>query len=66
MTTTNFTPEQLEAWKAYERVRKGGRYNMFDPRARKATKLSGDEYSFVMHNFSELKAAVEKSPNASS
>lgn len=28
-----FTVEQLNKWKAYERVRVGGRYNMFDPRA---------------------------------
>ena len=61
MTAQMFTAKQLNDWKAYERTRKGGRFNMFDPRARRSTGLSGDEYSFVMHNFSELKIAVESS-----
>ena len=56
---TNFTADDLKNWKAYERVRKGGRYNMFDPRARIAARLSPAQYSFVMKNFTELKAAVE-------
>ena len=59
MPTTNFTPKQLENWKSYERVRKGGRYNMYDPRARRLTGLNGDEYSFTMANFGILKATVE-------
>jgi hypothetical protein len=59
MATTNFTPKQLSDWKAYERVRKSGRYNMFDPRARRLTGLIGNDYSFVMDNFTELKAAIE-------
>lgn len=56
----NFTPDDLKDWKAYERVRKSGRFNMYDPRARQATKLSGERYSFVMKNFTELKMAVEE------
>lgn len=59
---TQFTPQQLADWKAYERVRKGGRWNMFDPRARRAASLSEDKYSFVMDNYSELKLAVETPP----
>jgi hypothetical protein len=54
-----FTPQQLKDWKAFERVRKSGRYNMYDPRARRATKLSSGRYSFVMQFFTELKSAVE-------
>jgi len=57
--TPTFTADDLDDWKSYERVRKGGRYNMFDPRARRATGLSGERYSFVMKHFSKLKAAVE-------
>jgi len=53
-----FTKEQLTDWKAYERVRSGGRYNMFDPRARQATGMSGERYSFTMTNYSALKEAV--------
>ncbi|MGP1666938.1 MAG: hypothetical protein ACTS5I_13695, partial [Rhodanobacter sp.] len=54
-----FTKEQLRDWKTYERVRAGGRYNMFDPRARLATGLGPEKYSFVMGNYDELKTAVE-------
>jgi hypothetical protein len=59
VTTHSFTPQQFVDWKAYEKVRKGGRWNMFDPRARRATKLSPERYLFVMTNYSELKAVVE-------
>lgn len=55
-----FTPEQITHWKRYEKVRRSGRWNMFDPRARQATGLSDEEYSFVLENFSELKEAAEK------
>lgn len=52
-----FTDEQLADWRAYEKVRKSGRFNMFDPRARLATRLSADRYSFVVGNFEKLKDA---------
>jgi hypothetical protein len=55
---TPYTPAQIADWRAYERVRKGGKYNMFDPRARRATGLSGDDYSFVMRNYSALRTAA--------
>lgn len=54
-----FTEDQLSDWDDYESIRQSGAYNMLDPRARLATGLSGDEYRFVMHNYSALKAAVE-------
>lgn len=54
-----FTPDDLKDWKAFERVRKSGRYNMYDPNARRATKLNPERYSFVMKNFTELKMAAE-------
>lgn len=55
----NFTNQQMADWRAYERVRKSGAFNMYDPRARRATGLSGERYSFVMNNYSELKEAVQ-------
>ena len=55
-----FTASDLEDWKSYERVRLGGRWNMYDPRARQAAGLSGERYSFVMNNYSALKEAAEK------
>jgi len=55
-----FSANQLSQWKAYEKVRRSGQFNMFDPRAKRATGLSADAYSFVMENYSELKAAIAK------
>jgi len=56
---TQFTEQQLKNWRAFEDVRSGGYYNMFDPRARQATGLSSEDYVFVTRNFSELKKAVQ-------
>ena len=38
----------------YERVRRSGLYNMFDPNARALTGLSKEDYVWVMENYSEL------------
>lgn len=54
-----FTAEQLANWALYEEVRRVGKYNMLDSRARELTGLSQDEYFFVLDNYSELKAAYE-------
>ena len=54
-----FSPQQLENWKAFEHVRKGGKYNMFDSGAQKATKLSEEEFMFSLKHYIELKAVVE-------
>jgi hypothetical protein len=56
----NFTEDQLADWLKYEEVRQSGTWNMYAPQARAATGLSKEEYLFVMHNYSELKEAVEK------
>ena len=55
-----FTNQQLQNFKKYVRVQMGGRYNMFDPRARAATGLDKDEYVFVMENYDKLKEASKK------
>ena len=55
-----FTNEQIKRWKAYEKVRASGRYNMFDPRARRAAMLSEEEFTFVIKNYSGLKAAASE------
>jgi len=49
-----FTEEDHAAFSAYETVRQQGKWNMFDPRARKATKLSVERYRFVVGNYSQL------------
>lgn len=56
--TDEFTKQQIEAWRSYERVRQRGAYNMFDPRARKAARLSQEDYLFCMKHFSALKDAA--------
>ena len=55
-----FTNEQIKRWKAYEKVRASGRYSMFDPRARRAALLSEEEFTFVIKNYSALKAAASE------
>lgn len=55
-----FTFIQINNWRKYEKVRAGGRWNMFDPHARQATGMTRDEYIFCMEHYSELKEAAEK------
>ena len=52
-----FTKEQILDFNAFEEVRKSGRFNMFDPNARRVSGLEKEEYRFVMKNYSELKEA---------
>jgi hypothetical protein len=54
-----FTAKQLQDFKAYRKVQMGGKYNMFDPRAVRATKLADTEYSFVMKNYVALQKEVD-------
>jgi hypothetical protein len=55
-----FSPEQIRHYMAYEKVRKSGAYNMFDPRARRKSGLDKSEYRFVMKNFSALREQCEQ------
>jgi hypothetical protein len=55
-----FTAKQLKDFKAYLKVQMGGRWNMFASQAQQATGLTRAEYIFVMENYSELKAEVDK------
>ena len=52
------TPQQIADWRAYERVRVGGKYNMFDGRARRATGLSEEDYLYCLKNYSSLREAA--------
>ena len=54
-----FTAKQISDWHRYEKVRQSGRWNMFDPRARRATGMSQERYTFVMRNFVALLEAAE-------
>lgn len=49
------TSEKAKAcYLAYEKVRRSGLYNMFDPNARALTGLSKEDYVWVMENYNEL------------
>lgn len=54
-----FTEADLDNWRAYERVRQSGRFNMFDPRARAMTGMSKEEWLFCMKHYSELKEQAD-------
>lgn len=53
------TAEQVENWKAYEEVRQGGQFNMYDPNARMLTGLERAEYRYCMEHYDTLKAQAE-------
>lgn len=48
--------DEKQKFLTYERVRREGKYNMFDPNARMLTGLSKEDYIWVMNNYSELNA----------
>lgn len=54
-----FTKEQLEHFRKYERVRSSGRYNMWDSRAVIATGLTQEQYVYVMGAYDQLREQVE-------
>lgn len=53
------TEQELANFKAYERVRQSGKWNMFSREAQLATGLDRDEYIFVMKNYESLQAQAE-------
>jgi hypothetical protein len=57
--TMTYTEKEIDNWRDYEEVRQSGLYNVFDSQARASTGLTKDEYFFVMHNYTELKAAAQ-------
>lgn len=58
-----FTPQQLNNWRAFESVRESGAFNMLDPRAQLVSMIPKDEYRFVLSNYDALKAAVNAERN---
>ena len=50
----SFTPEQLQQYARFERVRKSGRFNMWAPQAAAAARLTPEEQVFVIDNFEAL------------
>ena len=58
--TKTFTPEQLKNFAQYVRIQRGGRFNMFDPNARKMTSQSTAEWVFNMEHYEALEAAAKE------
>lgn len=54
-----FTEAQIAAYRAYEKARSSGKFDMLDQRALVATGLSRDTYVFVMDNYDELRKNAE-------
>ena len=44
----------------YKKIQKGGKYNMFDIRAREMTDLSKDEWNTIMQDYEKLNKAWGK------
>lgn len=59
-----FTTQQIQNWRAYEKVRATGQWNMFDRAAVQATGLSRDGFLFAIENYSALaeQAETQKEP----
>jgi len=57
---TEFTPKQLQHFKAYRKVQESGRYNMMADAnaAMQDAGLTRDEYMFVIRNYSSLAAVA--------
>lgn len=47
-------PTDEEMFRAYEDVRMSGDYNMLDSRARIKSGLTGEQYLYVMKNYTRL------------
>lgn len=46
--------KQKEQLERYELVRQQAHYNMLDPRARQLTRLTKEQYAYIIKNYSEL------------
>jgi len=55
-----FTQEDIDDWKRYEKVRRKGKWNMFDPGAQRATGLTSERYMFCLKNYTDLKERAGK------
>lgn len=53
-----FTRRQIADWRAFEKVRQRGAWNMFSREAREAAGLRREECLFVMRHYTALKEAA--------
>jgi hypothetical protein len=59
--TMAFSPRQVADWRAFEKVRVSGAWNMFSLEAREAAGLRREECLFVIQHYAALKAAALES-----
>lgn len=64
-TEAKFSKTQLNNWWSYEKIRRSGKYNMFDRLAQIVSGLTEEEYFFCIDNYSLLKRAFEAYDEAS-
>lgn len=53
-----FTDKQKKDFARYVAIQHGGRYNMFDPRARALTNMDRAEWVFCMEHYDALEQAT--------
>jgi hypothetical protein len=58
-----FTPQQIANYRAFTKVRDGGKYNMFSADAHRAARLTTPEALFVMANYDALSKAAQEEKN---
>lgn len=56
----NYTKRQIADWRAFEKVRRSGKFNMFHKHAHDAAGLRLDEVLFTMQHFAGLRDAAKK------
>lgn len=57
---SKFSDKEVADWEKYEKVRKSGLFNMFDPRAQRSARLNDDEYLLCMKHYIDLKKQWEE------
>jgi len=57
---TDFTPQQLRNFAAYEALRQEGQHNMASPQVAQILGISREEHLFILRNYVALKAAEDR------
>jgi hypothetical protein len=55
-----FTPNEINQFRRFENVRKGGAVNMMDQRVRGMAELTRDQHLFILKHYSEIKDYIEE------
>jgi hypothetical protein len=55
-----FTPNEINQWRRFENVRKGGAVNMMDQSVQGMAELTRDQHFFILMHYSEIKDYIEE------